>query len=114
MATPIAHKGAVAGAKAMALTVLDLLVRPELIEQAWTYFRDVQTRETRYTPFIGPRDVPQTWMNRKTMETYREQQRRFYYDPARYPTYLEQLGIRYPTLRSSPAGEAAKPAEGRK
>jgi aminobenzoyl-glutamate utilization protein B len=27
--------------------------------------------------------------------------RRFYYDPTKYATYLEQLGIQYPTLRKS-------------
>ncbi|MBI3082441.1 MAG: amidohydrolase, partial [Gemmatimonadetes bacterium] len=35
MATPIAHKGATAGAKVQALTVLDFLLRPELVQQAW-------------------------------------------------------------------------------
>jgi aminobenzoyl-glutamate utilization protein B len=25
--------------------------------------------------------------------------RRFYYDPSRHRTYLEQLGIKYPTVR---------------
>ncbi len=34
MATPIAHKGSVAGAKAGALTLLDLLLRPGLVDSA--------------------------------------------------------------------------------
>ena len=46
-----------------------------------------------------PNDKPQTWMNKRTMDTYREQMRKFYYDPAKYKTYLEQLGITYPTVR---------------
>jgi len=25
--------------------------------------------------------------------------RKFYYDPTKYPTYLDQLGIKYPTVR---------------
>ena len=29
--------------------------------------------------------------------------KKFYYDPSKYPTYLDQLGIKYPTLRTSPA-----------
>jgi hypothetical protein len=33
--------------------------------------------------------------------------RRFYYDPTRFGTYLEQLGIQYPTLRKS-AGSARR------
>lgn len=49
MATPIAHnKGVVAGAKVQAMTMVDLLPHPEIIQQAWTYFRDVR-RKTRST-----------------------------------------------------------------
>ena len=40
MATPIAHKGVTAGAKVQAMTILDLVSRPELVEQAWAYFRE--------------------------------------------------------------------------
>ena len=53
MATPIAHKGVTAGAKVQAMTVLDLLTRPELVQQAWDYFRNVQTKDLKYMPFIG-------------------------------------------------------------
>ena len=99
MATPIAHKGVVAGAKVIAMTMLDLLMRPDLIDQSWKYFRDVQTKETKYQPLIAPADKPATWMNKRTMDTYREQMRRFYYEPTKYATYLEQLKIAYPTVR---------------
>src|SRR5262245_54023959 len=99
MATPIAHKGVTAGAKVIAMTMIDLLTKPELVEQAWKYFREEQTKDTKYQPLIGPNDKPQTWMNKRTMDTYREQMRKFYYDPAKYKTYLEQLGITYPTVR---------------
>jgi aminobenzoyl-glutamate utilization protein B len=27
--------------------------------------------------------------------------KKYYYDPSRYKTYLDQLGIKYPTVRSS-------------
>ena len=40
MATPIAHKGVTAGAKAQAMTALDLLMRPELVTEAWDYFNE--------------------------------------------------------------------------
>ncbi len=99
MATPIAHKGATAGAKVQALTMLDLILRPELVEQAWDYFRNVQMKEIKYTPFISADDKPPVWLNQKTMAEYRERMRKFYYDPKRYDTYLEQLGIKYPTVR---------------
>ena len=32
------------------------------------------------------------------MEKYRAEMRKYYYDPSRYKTYLEQLGIKYPTV----------------
>ena len=99
MATPIAHKGVVAGAKVIAMTMLDLLTKPELIDQSWKYFREVQTKDTKYQPLIAPTDKPPIWMNKRTMDTYREQMRKFYYDPTKYKTYLEQLGIKYPTVK---------------
>src|SRR5580700_4982185 len=47
MATPIAHKGVVAGAKVMAMTVIDLLEKPELVKEAKTYFTDVQLKNNK-------------------------------------------------------------------
>jgi aminobenzoyl-glutamate utilization protein B len=100
MATPIAHKGVTAGAKVQAMTILDLVSRPELVEQAWTYFRDVQTKNTKYEPLLRPQDQPAIWLNKGIMEKYRPEMKKFYYDPSRYKTYLEQLGIKYPTVRA--------------
>ena len=104
MATPIAHKGATAGAKVLATTVLDLLLKPDLVRQAWDYFRTVQTRDMTYRPLIRPGDQPAVELNAETMSKFRPEMRRYYYNPARYRTYLDQLGIRYPTVR--PCGEA--------
>jgi len=107
MATPIAHKGTLAGAKVQALTLLDLLLQPKIVADAWTYFRDVQTKDTKYTPFILPTDRPATWLNAEIMEKYRPEMRKFYYDPSKYGTYLEQLGIQYPTVKSRPVSDEA-------
>ena len=103
MATPIAHKGATAGAKAMAMTILDLIASPALTDSAWAYFRDVQTKDMKYAPVIRPTDKPPIEMNEATMARFRPAMRRFYYDPTRHRTYLEQLGIAYPTLRPDSA-----------
>src|SRR6059036_1616741 len=89
MATPIAHKGVTAGAKVQAMTIVDMLTRPELVQQAWDYFRSVQTKEQTYVPFVGPEDKPATWMNAKTLDQYRPEMRKYYYDPTKYKTYLE-------------------------
>jgi len=96
-ATPIAHKGVVAGAKVQAMTILDLLTTPALVSQAWEYFRN-QTKDVKYVPFLDPQTPPPTWMNQQTLERYRPELRKFYYDPTRFGTYLEQLGIKYPTI----------------
>ncbi|MBI4885868.1 MAG: amidohydrolase [Acidobacteria bacterium] len=99
MATPIAHKGVLAGAKVQAMTMIDLLVRPELVKNAREYFTNVQLKEMTYTPFIAADTPPPTWMNRDVMERYRPELRKFYYDASKYRTYLEQLGIPYPLLQ---------------
>jgi aminobenzoyl-glutamate utilization protein B len=99
MATPIAHKGSTAGAKVQAMTALDFLLQPELVKQAWTYFRDVQTKDVKYQPLIGPEDQPAVDLNAEKMAKYAPVLRKTYYDPAKYKTYLEQLGIEYPTVR---------------
>jgi aminobenzoyl-glutamate utilization protein B len=100
MATPIAHKGGVAGAKVQALTLLDILLTPRVVADAWQYFRDVQTKETKYTSFLGPDDKPAIWLNADIMAKYRDEMRKYYYDPTKYRTYLEQLGIKYPVVKS--------------
>ena len=99
MATPIAHKGVVAGAKVQAMTVLDLLTRPEIIKNAWDYFNNVQTKDVKYMPFIKADTPPAIHLNTEILAKYREQMKKYYYDPAKYKTYLEQLGIEYPTVR---------------
>lgn len=96
MATPIAHKGCTTGAKVHAMTMLDLLLKPELVQQAWDYFNSVQTKEQKYTSFIRPDDNPPVWLNERIMAQYRDRMKPFYFDPSKYRTYLEQLGVAYP------------------
>jgi aminobenzoyl-glutamate utilization protein B len=98
-ATPIAHKGVVAGAKVQAMTILDLLSKPELVKQAWEYFNNEQTKNQKYIPFIAKDTPPPTYLNQDILDKYRPQMRKFYYDPSKFPTYLDQLGIKYPTVR---------------
>ncbi len=97
-ATPIAHKGALAGAKVTALTAIDFLLKPDLIAQAKAYFTDVQTKDIKYYPLEDPTDVPAIWVNAEADTRNRPQQRKFYYDAKKYRTYLDQLGVKYPVL----------------
>ena len=99
MATPIAHKGAVAGAKVVAMTLVDLMTNRALRDQAQAYYRDVQTKDVKYTPLIRPEDRPAVELNTEIMAKYRPEMRKFYYDPKKFETYLKQLGIEYPTVR---------------
>ena len=101
MATPIAHKGVVAGAKVQAMTMLDLLLQPKVVADAWDYFNSVQTKTVKYKPFFAPTDKPPIWLNADIMARYRPEMRKYYYDPKKYGTYLEQLGITYPTVRAA-------------
>ena len=101
MATPIAHKGVIAGAKVQAMTMLDLFLHPELVQKAWDYFNNVQTKAAKYKSLLRPEDKPAIWLNQKTMEEYRPRMKALYYDPSKYDNYLEQLGIKYPTVRSN-------------
>src|SRR4029079_17488787 len=101
-ATPIAHKGVIAGAKVQAMTVLDLLTKPEIVKAAWDFFNNVQTKDVKYIPFIKPDTPPAIHLNTEILAKYREQMRKYYYDPTKYKTYLDQLGITYPTVRTTP------------
>jgi len=94
MATPIAHKGATAGAKAQALTALDLLLDPKLLEAARGYFKE-QTKDTKWQSLIPEGTKPPIDLNREKMEAFRPELRKLRYDPSRYKTYLEQLGVEY-------------------
>ena len=101
MATPIAHKGSTAGAKVQAMTALDFLLKPELVTKAWDYFRNVQTKDVKYESFLSPDDKPAIEFNKEKMEKFLPQLKKFYFDPSKYKTYLEQLGITYPTIRAN-------------
>lgn len=98
MATPVAHKGANVGAKVIAQTMVDLLLKPELIEDAKKYFNEVQLKDTTYVPFISATEKPAIEKNVDTMARFKEQLKELYYNPDKYDTYMEQLGITYPTL----------------
>ncbi|WP_116769354.1 peptidase dimerization domain-containing protein [Maribacter litoralis] len=99
MATPIAHKGVVAGAKVEAMTIIDFLLKPDLLEGAWDYFNNEQQKETKYQPMISESDMPPIYLNKDKQDQFRPDLEKYYYDETKYDTYLEQLGVEYPTLK---------------
>ena len=117
MATPIAHKGVVAGAKVVAMTVLDLMTSPEELARAKTYFNVDQQKFDHYAPLISATDVPAIHVNDDYMRTYRPLMEPYYYDSRKYPSYLDQLGITYPNppaggIRKVPGGSSSSSASG--
>ncbi len=108
MATPIAHKGANHGARVIAMTAIDLLANPDKVEEAWTYFREVTTKDQQWASLIPEGTPPPIHLNEEKMARFRPQLEQLRYDPDRFQTYLEQLGIEYPTVRE-PEHEAGSP-----
>jgi aminobenzoyl-glutamate utilization protein B len=106
MATPIAHKGVLAGSKVVAMTALDLLTQPKLRSAARAYFTDVQQKNEKYVPVIAATDKPALEVNVDNMARYRPAMRKFYYDPGKHATYLDQLGVKWPTLEKAADGAA--------
>jgi len=100
MATPIAHKGVVAGAKVEAMTILDFLLQPKLVEDAWTYFKTEQGMKQEYVPMVTKEDMPAINLNKEIQDEFRPHLEKFYYNEKKYGSYLEQLGIEYPTIKT--------------
>jgi aminobenzoyl-glutamate utilization protein B len=99
MATPIAHKGANAGAKVVAMTTLDFLLKPDKLNEAKDYFENIQNKETTYRPMISKDDPPAIYLNKDIMSQYKGQIKEFYFDETKYDNYLDQLGIKYPVIK---------------
>ncbi len=103
MATPIAHTGANYGARVVAMTAIDILANPKLLPEAKRYFTEVQTSDRKWVSLIPRGTPPPVELNAEKMAEYAPELEKLRYDPSRYDTYLEQLGIQYPTLKA-PAG----------
>ena len=75
----------------------DLLLKPELLRAARTYFGE-QTKETKWQPLIPEGTTAPIDLNKEKMERFRPDLRKLRYDPSKYSTYLDQLHIHYPTV----------------
>ncbi|WOC14870.1 amidohydrolase [Pseudochrobactrum sp. MP213Fo] len=100
MATPIAHKGVVAGSKVVAMTGIDLLTKPELLTAAQEYFKTEQQKDQQYLPMLTAEDKPQIQLNTEIMQQFRPEMQKLYYDAEKYPSYLDQLGVKFPELEA--------------
>jgi aminobenzoyl-glutamate utilization protein B len=80
------------------MTALDLLLKPELLQAARQYFAD-QTKDIQWKSLIPDGTTAPIELNRDKMERFRPELKKLRYDPSKHKTYLEQLGIQYPTVR---------------
>ena len=71
LATTIAHKGSVAGAKTLAGTVVDLLSNPALVKRAKETFAE-EIGDIVYKPLIPEDQKPPVNLNREMMESFRK------------------------------------------
>ena len=85
LATPIAHKGAVAGAKALSASALDFLTAPALVADAWESFKQ-ELGDIEYRPLIPADQDPPADLNRDMMETFRPAMREHYLN--KKPTFV--------------------------
>ncbi len=80
------------------MTALDLLLNPELLAAAKTYFAE-QTKQTKWKSLVPEGTTAPIHLNKEKMERFRPELNKLRYDPSKYSSYMEQLGIKYPTVR---------------
>jgi aminobenzoyl-glutamate utilization protein B len=77
LATSIAHKGAVAGAKVMAASLIECFNNPAVVEDAKRTFKE-ELGGTQYTSMLPPGQKPPVNLNRATMDKFRPLLERHY------------------------------------
>ncbi len=79
LTTSIAHKGAVAGAKALAASAVDFLTSVDAVDEAWKTFK-TEIEGVEYKSLLPATQKPPVELNRALMERYR---------PLMEPHYLQ-------------------------
>lgn len=83
LATSIAHKGGLVGAKALAASVIDFLKDPARVDEAKEGFRR-EIGDAKYRPLLPEGQTPPADLNAATMEKYR---------PLMEPHYLRERPV---------------------
>ncbi len=76
-ATSLAHKGAVAGAKVLAASVVDFFTSPSLVDEAKAAFKK-EIGDIKYKSFLPPDQKPPIHLNKEIMARYRPLLEKFY------------------------------------
>ena len=79
LATSIAHKGAVAGAKVMAASLVECFSNPAVVEEARRSFAE-ELGSVAYRSLLPAGQKPPVGLNRATMEKFRAQMKQHYLD----------------------------------
>lgn len=77
LATSIAHKGAVAGAKVLASSLIEIFANPAVVEESKKTFAE-ELGDSRWFSMLPKDQKPPVNLNRATMERYRETMRAHY------------------------------------
>ena len=77
LATSIAHKGAVSGAKVLAASIIECFKNPQVVEDAKASFQK-EIEGTAYFSMLPPDQKPPLELNRAMMEKYRPQMQQHY------------------------------------
>lgn len=94
-ATPVAHKGIVAGAKALAGTMVDLFTDPSKVQAIREDF-ERQVAGVVWKSLIPDGAEPPTFLNTEKMAKWRLLLEPYYYDVDSPRTLLQEWGIEYP------------------
>lgn len=85
LATSIAHKGATAGAKVVAASILECFENPQIVDQAKSTFKD-EIAGTAFKSMLPADQKPPVELNREMMERYRPLMTKHYVKD--YPTFV--------------------------
>ena len=58
-----------------------------------------QTKDVQWKSLIPLDTKPPIYLNQEKMERFRPELNKLRFDPSKYDTYLQQLGIQYPTVK---------------
>ena len=97
-----------AGAKVQAMTVLDIADAAGDRDAGVGLLHERADEEPQVHAAAPPEDKPAIWLNEEIMAKYRPEMKKYYYEPTRYKTYLEQLGAQYPTVRADASDRAVE------
>ncbi len=104
-ATPLAHRGIIAGSKVLVGTMIDLMTDPEQVELLRESFARQISEYPEWRSMIPPDAEPPIHLNQAQMAGFREALAPFEHDPESDQTYLEFMGVSYPpAMPQGPVG----------